>query len=299
MGRNDDGWRLADGELLAPGLTPLKRLGGGSAYEAWLCFDEVTWSAVVVKVLRPSQVEDESSRRGLRREVLALQTVNHPVVVRGLRDGQDGERPHVVLEHVDGPRLSTLVRRYGRLQEQQYLPLAIDVASALHYLRQIGWTHLDIKPSNVIMGAPARLIDLSVARPEEDARRLRYPIGTDAWMAPEQCDPGAAREAGGPVPSYASDVWGLGATLFHAVAGHRPFPDGDPDAAAVADRFPQLAVAPAALPDGVPPVVAEVVAACLRADPGARPLPHEVADALEPVLAGLPRGSLAGFRVRG
>ncbi len=75
MGRNDDGWHLDEGELLAPGLSALRRLGGGAAYEAWLCFDEVTWSPVVVKALRPSQLEDESSRRGLRREVLALATV--------------------------------------------------------------------------------------------------------------------------------------------------------------------------------------------------------------------------------
>ena len=294
-----DSWNLDEGELLAPGLSALRRLGGGAAYEAWLCFDEVTWSPVVVKVLRPSQVEDGSSRRGLRREVLALATVNHPVVVRGLRDGQDGDRPHVVLEHVDGPRLSSLIRRYGRLQEQQYLPLAIDVAAALHYLRHIGWTHLDIKPSNVIMGAPARLIDLSVARPEEDARRLRHPIGTDAYMSPEQCDPGAAREEGGPVPSFASDVWGLGATVFHAVAGQRPFAKGDPDARDVGERFPQLVSAPAPLPEDVPAVVADVITACLSVDPDDRPLPHEVAEALEPVLAALPRGSLAGFRIRG
>ncbi|RYB89999.1 serine/threonine protein kinase [Nocardioides oleivorans] len=293
MGTRDDGWKLAEGEDLAPGLSALRRLGGGSAYEAWLCFDEVTWSAVVVKVLRPSQVDDESSRRGLRREVLALRTVNHPVVVRSLRDGQDGERPHVVLEHVDGPRLSSLVRRHGRLQEQQYLPLAIDVASALHYLRHLGWTHLDIKPSNVIMGAPARLIDLSVARLEEDARRLRHPIGTDAYMAPEQADP-----TGEHAPSYAADVWGLGATLFHAVAGRRPFAHGDPDADDVRLRFPQLVQAPGPLPDGVPGPVADVLDACLQRDPDRRPLPHEVADALEPVLAGLPRGSLAAFRVR-
>ena len=292
MGTRDDVWPLAEGDLLAPGLSALRRLGGGSAYEAWLCFDEVTWSAVVVKVLRPSQVRDESSRRGLRREVLALATINHPVVVRGLRDGQDGDRPHVVLEHVDGPRLSSLVRRHGRLQEQQYLPLAIDVAAGLHYLRQIGWTHLDIKPSNVIMGAPARLIDLSVARPEDEARRLRHPIGTDAYMAPEQCLPGES------VPSYASDVWGLGATLFHAVAGVRPFVDGDPDADDVRLRFPQLVEAPGPLPQDVPRPVVDVVQACLRPDPADRPLPHEVCDALEPVLARLPRGSLAGLRVR-
>jgi eukaryotic-like serine/threonine-protein kinase len=293
MGRNDDGWHLDEGELLAPGLSALRRLGGGAAYEAWLCFDEVTWSPVVVKALRPSQLEDESSRRGLRREVLALATVNHPVVVRGLRDGQDGDRPHVVLEHIDGPRLSSLVRRHGRLQEQQYLPLAIDVAAALHYFRHIGWTHLDIKPSNVIMGAPARLIDLSVARPATRAAELTYFIGSDFYMSPEQCAPQRVGR-----PGVESDVWGLGATLFEAVAGYRPFDDGDPHSDDPTVRFPQLLEPPYELPDRVPGEVAKVVYGALEADPADRPLPHEIATALEPVLARQPVGKLT-FKVRG
>jgi len=288
-----DSWGFAEGDPITAELSALKLLGGGSAFEAWLAFDEITFSAVVVKVLRPSQVEDESSLRGLRREVSALAEINHPVVVRGLRGAADDERPHVVLENIDGPRLSSLIRRYGRLQDYQYLPLAIDIAASLHYFAHIGWTHLDIKPSNVIMGSPARLIDLSVARPEVDARRLTYPIGTDAYMSPEQCDPGAR------VPTYASDVWGLGATLFHAVAGHKPFPQGDPDVDAVHARFPQLTSAPAVLPDDVPSEVAKVIDACLQVVPEARPLPAEVSDALQPVLERLPRGSLAGFKIRG
>ena len=107
MSTRDDGWPLAEGEQLAPGLSAMKRLGGGAAYEAWLCFDEVTWSPVVVKVLRPSQLEDESSRRGLRREVLALSTVNHPVVVRGLRDGAAFLPP----PHVRGPAVCSAASR--------------------------------------------------------------------------------------------------------------------------------------------------------------------------------------------
>ncbi|WP_238694258.1 serine/threonine-protein kinase [Nocardioides daphniae] len=205
MGRTEDSWGLAPGEALTPELTVMRRLGGGSSYEAWLAFDELTFAPVVVKVLRPSKVGDERAHAALEREAVALAAVNHPVVVRGLRHTSTGPRPHLVLEQADGPRLSTLVRRHGPLQEQQYLPLALDVASVLHYLRHVGYVHLDIKPSNIIMGAPARVIDLSVARPVTEAAALRTPIGTDAYMAPEQCDPG---RLGGPTP--ASDVWGLG-----------------------------------------------------------------------------------------
>ncbi len=126
--RKDDSWNLHEGDTLTDELTAMRLLGGGSAYEAYLAFDEITYAPVVVKVLRPSQVSDESSLRGLRREVATLAEVNHPVVVRGLRHDLDGDPPHVVLEHIEGPRLSSLIRRYGPLQEQQYLPLAIDIA---------------------------------------------------------------------------------------------------------------------------------------------------------------------------
>jgi eukaryotic-like serine/threonine-protein kinase len=293
MGDTSDTWDLSEGDAITAELTAMRRLGGGSAYEAYLAFDEVTFAPVVVKVVRPSRVADESTLRGLRREVTGLATVNHPVVVRGLRHQLDGERPHLVLEQIDGPRLSTLIRRYGPLQQQQYLPLAIEVASALHYLRHIGWTHLDIKPSNVIMGAPARLIDLSVARPEQEAAALRKPIGTDAYMAPEQCDPPNTG-----TPCHASDVWGLAATVFEAVAGYRAFDDGDREARDLAERFPQVSEEPYELPAKVPPEVAKTLYAALDKDPARRPLPSEFAEALEPVLARQPKARLAGFRVR-
>jgi serine/threonine protein kinase len=287
-----DGWGLREGDRITAELTAMRLLGGGAAYEAYLAFDEITYAPVVVKMIRPGQVHDETSLRGLRREVAALAAVNHPVVVRGLRHVLEGDRPHVVLEHIDGPRLSSLIRRHGPLQEQQYLPLAIDVASALHYFRHSGHVHLDIKPSNIIMGAPARLIDLSVMRTADDAAALTYTIGTDAYLAPEQAAP---RTTGR--PGYASDVWGLGATLYHAVAGRRPFPDGDPDADQPVARFPQLAAAPPELPDRTPPEVVKIVRAALERRPIDRPAPHEVAEALQPVLERLPRGRLAGFKV--
>ena len=286
-------WQFGPGDEITPDLVTVKRLGGGSAYEAYLAFDEVTYGPVVVKVVRPDQVADESSLRGLRREVHALATVNHPVVVRGLRHDLEGGRPHVVLEQIDGPRLSSLLRRHGRLPEQQYLPLAIEVAGALHYLRRLGWTHLDVKPSNIIMGAPARLIDLSVARTHSDATALGTEIGTDAYMSPEQCAPG---RRGHPGPE--SDVWGLGATLFEAVAGYRPFDRGERHAPDPELRYPQLVDPPYEMPDGTPHEVVKIVFAALEPDPADRPLPHELGEALEPVMARQPKARFAGFTTR-
>jgi len=287
-----DSWGLRSGDAVTDELTAQRKLGGGSTYEAFLAFDEVTYAPVVVKVVRPGLVEDRSALRGLAREVEALAAANHPAVVRGLRHRLDGPRPHLVLEHVEGPRLSSLLRRHGPLQPHQYLPLAIDVASALHFLRRIGWTHLDVKPSNVIMGSPARLIDLSVARPVAAAADLASVIGTDRYLAPEQADPGGPHG----VPCPASDVWGLAATVFEAVSGERPFADGDLDAVTPAERHPQVAVPPRPLPATLAPEVGEVLAAGLERRPEDRPLPHEFAEALEPVLERMPRPRLGGWR---
>jgi serine/threonine protein kinase len=272
-------WEFAPGEALAPGLTAQQLLGGGTRYEAYLAFDERLHHLVVVKVLRPDRVRDERAIHGLRGEAEVLASVNHPAIARLLRSGVDAERPHVVLEHVDGPRLSTLVRRFGPLEVEQAAALAVEVASALHYLHGAGIVHLDVKPKNLIMGAPPRLIDLSVARSVASAAELDVPVGTDAYMAPEQCLPSPGR-VGPP-----ADVWGLGVTLYEALAGRPAFPEGSREGGALPEeRFPQLVREVAALPRHVASELRCVAEAALAVEPRDRPSAADVADGVEPLL---------------
>src|SRR3546814_20984956 len=123
-------WGFVEGDQITPELTVLKLLGGGAAYEALLAFDEITCGPVVVKVLRPDQVDDEASLRGLRREVAALADVNHPVLLRGHRHHAEGPRPHIVLERNDGPRHSSMLRPYGPLPAAEYLHPPLPLAHA-------------------------------------------------------------------------------------------------------------------------------------------------------------------------
>jgi serine/threonine-protein kinase len=287
-------WNFHEGDEIAPGLAAMRLLGGGSAYEAYLAFDEVLYAPVVVKVVRPDQVTDEHTLRGLEREVDTLKSLNHPAIVRGFHAELDGDRPLVVLENIDGPRLSSLIRRHGPLPPQQLVPLAIELASAAHYLRHMDVVHLDIKPSNIIMGSPAKLIDLSIARTSESAAALTTALGTDPYMAPEQAAPGRDNR----VPGHASDMWGIGATLFHAAAGYRAFERGvsDEDASPEA-RWPQLVDAPYELPHFVPTEIGKLVYACLDEDPEQRPTPAELAEMAEPIMAALPKPRLSAFKV--
>ena len=289
------GWNFEQGDDIVPGRVALKRLGGGHRYEAYLAWDDKLFSLVVVKVVRPDQVDGSSVLRGLAREVRMLRRLNHPVLLRSFDAVLDGPRPHVVLEHLEGPRLSTLLRKYGRLPLEQLLPLALEVCSALHYLSTQEIVHLDVKPSNIIMGGPPRLIDLSIARTINEAAALDSAVGTDAYMTPEQCDPTAS--GGGPGP--AADVWGLGATLFEACAGYLPFSHGvDDEDAEPNQRWPQIIEEPAALPRATPDAVAKPILACLDKDPLARPAPAELAHLLEPIVGSLPKPVLGLLKPR-
>jgi len=113
--RRDTGWGFAPGDEIAPGLLAQELLGGGTRYEAYVAFDERLYRPVVVKVLRPGRLTDVGAVRGLQGEAEVLASVNHPAVARLLQPGLDAERPHIVLELEDGPRLSTLIRRFGPL----------------------------------------------------------------------------------------------------------------------------------------------------------------------------------------
>jgi serine/threonine protein kinase len=286
-------WEFGEGDEIVPGRMAVKRLASGERYETYLAWEERMLSFVVVKVIRPDFVGDDHALSGLAAEVRLLERLAHPVLLRRFDAVLYGPRPHVVLEHLEGPRLSTLIRKYGPLEHEQLLPLGLQLCSALHFIETEGVVHLDVKPSNIIMGAPARLIDLSIARTFDEVARVTYPIGTDAYMPPEQCDPLVR----GPITS-AADIWGMGATLYHAAAGRRPFREGSREASGEA-RFPQLAEETAPLPKSVPFEVAGLILACLDPDPSARPVAAEVAAALEPLVDTLPRRPvLARFRVR-
>jgi len=282
-------WRFREGDEIGPGRYAFKHLGGGHRFEAYLAWDDDLHALVVAKIVRPHLVEDQRVLRDLAVEAGHLMTLNHPVIVRGFDAVLDGPRPHLLMEHLEGPHLSRLLRKFGALGPEQLLPLALQLCSALHYLHGRRLVHLDVKPRNIIMGAPPRLIDLSIMRTFDQAAALRGPVGTDPYMAPEQCDP--ARGTVGPE----ADVFGLAATLYHAITGHRPYPrpkdydEDDPE-----QRFPQLVKDPARFGEKISSELEEVVFRRLDRDPAIRGTAAELALDLEPFVAALPTRPVLG-----
>jgi eukaryotic-like serine/threonine-protein kinase len=265
-------WELEEGDPVAPGRIALRRLGGSGLYETYLVWDDRLFAIAVAKLVRPHKVEDERALAAIGREAEALNRLSHPLLVRSFEAVLDGPRPHLLLEHLEGPPLRALIKRHAPLPLEQVLPLAADLCSVLHYMAAEGMVHLDVKPANVIMAAAPKLVDLSVAHSIENAAQLREPVGTLEYMAPEQHDP----EGAGPV-GPAADIWGVGVTVYEALEGRRPFPPRD-------GRLPDLDAGPPAFSADVPPEVRDIVLGCLQLRPQDRPRASELAMSLAPIV---------------
>lgn len=286
-------WYLREGDEICPGRHALRRLGGGVRFEAYLAWDDQLMALAVVKMLRPDLTDDVTALAALGDEARILERLDHPVIMRAFDAVLDGPRPHLLLEYIDAPHLSTLLRT-SQMSLEQTLPLGIQLSSAVHYMGMRDVLHLDIKPRNIMMAGPPRLIDLSLALTTDELSRLTSPIGTPRYMAPEQCDPARLSRL-----SSAADMWAVGVTMYWTLAGRSPFSEPDSDEAApLTRRYPQLAEDPAPLPDHVPGPLAELLAALLDPHPECRPSAAETIAELEPMAAALPSPRLSRFQVR-
>ena len=273
-------WNFSSGDEIVPGRTMQTLLGGGERFEAYVAWNHRLMTPTVIKVLRPGYAGDERARRSVAREGELLGRLQHPGLTRLFDMDATGERPFMEIEYVEGPRLSTLIRRHGRLNPEQAFPLGRQLAATLHFLHAEGILHLDVKPSNIIMGPTPRLIDLSVARRTDRTHLINGFVGTDAYMAPEQADPERWATIG---PK--TDTWGLGATLYYAVAKRLPHSRGRHEGSGV-ERFPQLVESPAPLdPLRHSPGLVELIMDSLQREAAARPTVAALFDRLDELAA--------------
>lgn len=213
----------------------------------------------------------------MKREASAAARIKHPGVIT-VHDvlEQDG-RPWIVMELVDGRSLADVISQDGTLQPRAAAEVGSQVLAALHRGHQLGVLHRDVKPANVLLERGTGrvvLLDFGIATYEGSAELTRPGdlVGSPDYLAPER--------AQGDRPGPASDLWGLGATLYAAVEGQSPFRRTSPLttlAAVVGDPLPEPRRAGALGP---------VLAALMAKDPAERPTADEAARMLAEVQAG-------------
>jgi serine/threonine protein kinase len=275
-------------------LDHLHRSRGFDIFDAW---SSERRSRCVIKTPRPDRLGDGTLLRRLEREGRLLTTLTHPHILRGY-EVLRAPVPAVVTETLRGETLSHLLDHSRRLTAAEAAILGLQLSSAVAYLHDHGYLHLDLKPSNMVVdGGRAIVVDLSIA--QKPGRGIAG-LGTWQYLAPEQ--------ALGRRLDAAADVWGVGAVLFEALTGRAPFGDDaadeDDDSASAEEEpmdYPQLEGRAPRIRTlrRLPPALADAVDACLEPEPARRPAIAALAAALEEVPgAGSPR-SLGTARANG
>ncbi|MFJ2866237.1 serine/threonine-protein kinase [Kitasatospora sp. NPDC087314] len=271
----------AEAERLLAGRYELgDRLGRGGMGTVWRAWDRMLDREVAVKELTVNHLpEDELQilHARMKREASAAARIKHPGVIT-VHDvlEQDG-RPWIVMELVDGRSLADVISQDGTLQPRAVAEVGSQVLAALHRGHQLGVLHRDVKPANVLLERGTGrvvLLDFGIATYEGSAELTRPGdlVGSPDYLAPEL--------AQGERPGPASDLWGLGATLYAAVEGQSPFRRTSPIstlAAVVGEPLPE--------PRRAGPL-GPVLAALMAKDPAERPTADEAARMLAEVQVG-------------
>ncbi len=244
----------------------LRPLGEGGMGFVYLGYHEGEGKHVAIKVLADHLASNQSYVDRFYREAKSGSLLNHSNIVKSITAGQDRAtlKHYLVLEFVDGSSARALLDRYGKLSVADAVHVALDIARALEHAHSRNVVHRDIKPDNILVtrSGVAKLADMGLAKRTDETSHLtvaKQGFGTPHYMPYEQAV--NAKQADG-----RSDVYALGATLYHLVTGEVPF-SGANHLEVVEKKSLGVFLPASALNPEVPPILDEIIDKMMARDP--------------------------------
>ncbi len=209
------------GHLHLTGYQMLKKLGEGSMGAVYLAKQESMDRNVAIKILAPHLARNEKFVDRFLREARSVARLNHINIISGIDVGESNGINYFAMEYVDGPTLIDVLEKQGALDEKRSLNITLQIARALEHAHKNSMVHRDIKPDNIMIAkdGTAKLCDLGLAKDvsqSPDSSERGQSLGTPNYISPEQAK-------GESKIDIRSDLYSLGATMFHMLAGRPPF----------------------------------------------------------------------------
>jgi predicted Ser/Thr protein kinase len=241
----------------------VERLGSGGMGAVYRAMDPTLGRFVAIKVMKAEMGDDPALVEGFLREARAAAALNHPNIVQIYSCGQEEGQPYIVMELVSGGRLDQLMANGRKVDEIRLLEIALDVAEGLKAANEAGLVHGDIKPANILLDKTgrARIVDFGLAMFVNRQQEQGGIWGTPYYISPERARGGKA--------DHRSDIYSLGATMFHALAGRPPF-DGKTAAEVVVARLKKPPPNLREIEPSVQSGTAELIERMMAADPALR-----------------------------
>jgi len=216
-------------------------IGRGATGIVFRARQEAVDRSIALKVLHSEHTTNERSVRRLKREARLAAKLAHPSIISAIDMGEVDGRWWYAMELVEGVSLSRRIAERGSLTERECLRLFSPLCDALQHAHEVGVVHRDIKPANILLDGRgrARLVDLGLAVGQNDPSitRTGSTLGTPHYVSPEQArDPADA--------DIRSDLWSIGATMYHAVCGRPPFTTGHDEGVGVAEILSRVLYMP-------------------------------------------------------
>ncbi|HYV81886.1 MAG TPA: protein kinase, partial [Pyrinomonadaceae bacterium] len=251
----------APGTILRERYRLDNEIGRGGMGTVFRATDLELQREVAVKVL---SAQNSDSRERLLREARAAAALNHPHIVTIHDVGEVSGFPFLVMEYVNGPRLS----QARPTDFSRVVAIAVQICDALEHAHNNHIVHRDLKPDNVLLSGTSdssavKLADLGLALPAYAARisRAGVVVGTAAYMAPEQ--------ALGQTIDGRADLYALGVLLYELTTGHVPF-HGDDPLTIVSQHVHAPVVPPRVRRSDIPPLLETIIVRLLAKDPSQR-----------------------------
>lgn len=208
----------------------VEKMGSGGMGAVYRALDTALNRFVAIKVMKAALGEDSKLVQSFISEAQAAAALNHRNIVQIYSCGQERGQPYIVMELVTGGKMNHMFSRDEPMDEVRLLKIAVDVAEGLKAANEVGLVHGDIKPENILIdqAGTAKIVDFGLAQ-FVNAQKERGEIwGTPYYISPER--------ARGNKADHRSDIYSLGATMFHALSGQPPF-DGKTAADVVLARL--------------------------------------------------------------